>query len=208
MIALRLCLAALSALLLASCTPTAVPAGPREFERWLAADATRTPAFARFEALLQSEGVAGVLEARELWLTDRLAPECVVEPFVMPPEALWPRIIPALRYIRDYVKPAVGELNVASGYRDEAFNACVQGASRSAHREYYALDLIPRDGHVTRARLIEALCPLHAREGERFSIGMGIYRARRFHIDARGFRGWGGDFRRATFPCDNPEERA
>ena len=195
-------LAALLVLMLASCTPKAVPAGAHEFERWLAAEAARVPAFARFEALLAREGVAGVVETRELWLTDRLAPECVVEPFVMPPEEIWPRIVPALRYIRDYVKPAVGAVSVASGYRDEAFNACVQGASRSAHREYYALDLVPHDVRMTRERLVAVLCPIHAREGPRFSIGMGVYRARRFHIDASGFRGWGEDFRRATFPCD------
>jgi hypothetical protein len=197
----RMLVAFVTALALASCTPTAVPAGPREFEQWLAADAARPEAFARFEALLQREGVAGVLEGRELWLTDRLAPKCVVEPFVMPPEVWWPRIVPALRYIRDYVEPAVGDVTVASGYRDEAFNACVRGATRSAHREYYALDLAPRDTRITREELIETLCPIHARDGARFDIGMGIYRARRFHIDAHGYRGWGEDFHRATFPC-------
>jgi hypothetical protein len=188
-------------LILAACTPGSVPAGPREFERWLAAVPERAPAFARFEAMLQREGVAGVLESRELWLTDRLAPECVVEPFTMPPEALWPRILPALRFIRDHVEPAVGEVAVASGFRDEAFNACVGGASRSAHRGYYALDVLPLDRAVSRERLIETLCPIHAREGRRLNIGLGIYNARRFHVDAHGYRGWGHDHRGATFPC-------
>jgi hypothetical protein len=187
--------------LLAACAVQSAPAGPRAFERWLAADASRAPAFARFEALLEREGVSGVVTNRELWLTDRLAPECVVEPFVLPPEELWSRIVPTLRYIRDFVKPAVGELRVASAYRDDAFNACVQGASRSAHREYLALDLVPKDARVTRERLIALLCPIHAREGPRRNIGMGIYRARRFHIDARGYRGWGEDHRGTSFPC-------
>ncbi len=89
------------ALLLSSCTQT-VPSGPREFERWLAADSSRAPAFARFEAFLAREGVADVVEARELWMADRMRPECVVEPFVMPPEETWLHIVPALRYIRDH----------------------------------------------------------------------------------------------------------
>jgi uncharacterized protein YcbK (DUF882 family) len=93
---------------------------------------------------------------------------------------------------------------VASGYRDPAFNECVGGATQSAHRGFHALDLVPTDAAVTRERFIEILCPIHAREGPRLDIGMGIYRARRFHIDATGYRGWGEDFRRATFPCDDP----
>lgn len=188
------------ALLLSACTQI-VPSGPREFERWLAADASRAPAFERFEALLAREGVDGVVETRELWLADRMRPECVVEPFVMPPEEMWPHIMPALRYIRDHVTPAIGAVTVASGYRDPDFNACVNGASRSAHRSFYALDLFARDPLVTRERLIGALCPIHAAEGRRLNVGMGIYRARRFHIDAHGYRGWGEDFRAATFPC-------
>ncbi|MBX9747746.1 MAG: DUF4880 domain-containing protein [Hyphomonadaceae bacterium] len=188
------------ALLLSACTAS-VPSGRAEFERWLAADPDRPAVFARFEALLTREGVAEVVPARELWLTDRMAPECVVEPFVMPPEELWPRIVPTLRYIRDHVVPAIGAVTVASGYRDPAFNTCVNGASQSAHRGFHALDLLPRDPLVTRERLIQTLCPIHAREGPRLRIGMGIYRARRFHIDASRFRGWGEDFSGATFPC-------
>jgi hypothetical protein len=192
----------LCAVMLASCVPQFVPAGPREFARWLAADAARGPAFERFEAMLAREGVADVVPALELWLSDRMARECVIEPFVMPPEELWSRIVPALRYIRDHVEPVIGDVTVASGYRDRVFNECVGGASQSAHRRFHALDLFPVDRTITRERLIEVLCPIHAREGARLNIGMGIYRARRFHIDATRYRGWGEDFRRATFPCD------
>lgn len=188
-------------LLVAACAPQAVPAGPSEFEQWLSADASRAPAFARFEAMLNREGVADVVLARELWLTDRLAPECVMEPFTMPPEEMWPHIVATLRFVRDHVEPVIGEVTVASGYRDPSFNECVRGASRSTHRGFHALDLVPRDPLVTRDRLIAALCPLHAREGARFDIGMGIYSARRFHIDATRYRRWGADFRAASSPC-------
>lgn len=93
---------------------------------------------------------------------------------------------------------AIGDVTVASSYRDEALNTCVHGASQSAHRNYYALDLVPVDAGITRQELIETLCPIHAHEGRRLDIGLGIYRAQRFHIDARG---WGEDFQGATFPC-------
>lgn len=189
------------ALLIASCSLAPASEPQDEFEAWLVASPARAQEFQRFEAMLERDGVSGVVPNRELWLTDRLNPECVVEPYTMPPEEFWPRIVPALRYIRDYVKPAVGDVSVASAYRDEAFNACVRGATRSAHRGFYALDLVPRDAGMTRERLIEILCPIHAQDGARFSIGMGIYSARRFHIDAHGYRGWGEDFHAATFPC-------
>jgi hypothetical protein len=189
------------ALLTASCTPGAPPTGEAAFRRWLAADPARAPAFAKFEAMLAREDVANVVPSRELWLTDRLAPECVVDPFVMPPEELWANIVPALRFIRDHVKPAIGEVTVASGYRDEQFNKCVGGAPRSAHRGFHALDLLPVDRAIGRQELIAALCPIHARQGRTDHIGMGIYLARRFHIDGLRYRGWGEDFHAKTFPC-------
>ena len=186
--------------LLVNCS-SAPPDPQTAFETWLAAQPDRAARFERFEAMLRREGVADVVPNRELWLTDRKDPECVIEPYTMPPEELWPRIVPALRFIRDYVKPAIGDVAVASSYRDDALNTCVHGASQSAHRNFYALDLVPVDDAVSREQLIGALCPIHAREGRRFGIGLGIYRARRFHIDARGYRGWGEDFHGATFPC-------
>ncbi|MEQ1810674.1 MAG: D-Ala-D-Ala carboxypeptidase family metallohydrolase [Terricaulis sp.] len=187
--------------LLVGCTMAPPPTPQEEFQAWLAAAPDRAAQFARFEVMLTREGVAGVVASRELWLTDRLRAECVIEPYSMPPEELWRGIVPALRFVRDYVKPALGELRVASSYRDDVLNACVHGASQSVHRNYYALDLVPVDDAISRERLIETLCPIHARDGRRLGIGLGIYRARRFHIDARGFRGWGEDFHSATFPC-------
>ena len=188
--------------LLAGCTSAPAPNSADEFQIWLDASPQRVTSFARFEAMLTREGVADVIPSRELWLTDRLNLECVVEPYTIPPEQYWPRIVPALRFIRDYVEPAVGDVTVASSYRDEAFNDCVGGALQSAHRGFYALDLVPLDASVTRVQLIDRLCAIHTLDGQRFDVGLGIYQGRRFHIDAHGYRGWGADFRRATFPCD------
>jgi Peptidase M15 len=197
----RIVVAVALAMLVASCTPATPPTSEAAFQQWLAADVARAPAFRRFEAMLVRESVDDVVPSRNLWLTDRLAPECVVEPFAIPPEEEWPNVVPALRFIRDHVKPAIGEVTVASGYRDPEFNKCVGGAPRSAHRGFYALDLLPAHRAIGRKELIAILCPLHAREGRANHIGMGIYRARRFHIDALRYRGWGEDFHAATFPC-------
>jgi hypothetical protein len=88
-------------LFLASCSVARTPSPQEEFEDWLAAAPERTVSFQRFEALLQQEGVADVVPDRDLWLTDRKDAACVIEPYTMPLEQLWPRIVPALHYIRD-----------------------------------------------------------------------------------------------------------
>jgi uncharacterized protein YcbK (DUF882 family) len=171
------------------------------FERWLAADAARTESFARFEAVLQQEGVSGVVQSYQLWRVDQLRRECARAGFVAPPEQEWANIVATLRILRDQVVPAVGPLEVVSAYRDPEFNTCVQGASRSAHMSFHALDLVPADRTVTRDGLVAALCPIHAREGARLRMGLGIYAGRRFHVDATGYRGWGADYRWTSFPC-------
>lgn len=178
------------------------------FERWLAADAVRAESFARFEAGLQQEGVAGVVPTYELWRVDQLTEGCTKAGFLAPPEEDWANIVATLRILRDEVVPAVGPLEVVSGYRDGDFNACVRGASRSAHMSFHALDVVPVDRAVSRERLMAALCPIHARKGARLRMGLGIYDGRRFHVDATGYRGWGVDFRRTTFPCDAGEAPA
>lgn len=195
----RILAALMGAMLMACAGPP--PADADAFQDWMAAEPGRVEAFARFEAMLAEEGVAGVLPPHELWLVDQIRPECAREAFVQPPEDEWRNLVPALRFIRDHVKPAIGDVRVMSGYRDEAFNACIGGASRSAHRSFQALDMVPVDESVSRADLIAVLCPIHETEGRQAHIGLGIYSARRFHIDARGYRGWGHDHHAATFPC-------
>jgi hypothetical protein len=157
--------------------------------------------------MLRNEGVADVLPAYDLWMVDRLEARCIRAPFVEPPDEAWPHIVATLRFIRDYVEPALGDVRVVSAFRDEAFNTCVGGAPASAHRTFQAVDLVPVDPAITREQLIGALCALHAREGARFGVGLGIYTARRFHVDTRSYRGWGADHHAATFPCRTSEER-
>ena len=204
-----LCLGVAAALLLGACADWfAAPNSEAAFRRWLAADASRADSFARFEAALQQSGVAGVVPDYQLWRVDRVDPRCASGAFQTPPEAQWANIVATLRILRDEVAPALGSLEVVSAYRDAAFNACVGGAQRSAHLSFEALDLMPVDRAVTRERLIATLCPIHAREGAHLNMGLGIYDGRRFHVDARRFRGWGLDHHATTFPCVAPASTA
>src|SRR5262245_39903132 len=133
----RALLVVLCAAAIASCAKVDSRAS---FERWLAADAARAESFARFEAALQQEDVADVVPTYELWRVDQLSEECAEGGFLAPPERDWANIFATLRILRDEVVPAVGPVEVVSGYRDQDFNACVHGASRSAHMSFHALD--------------------------------------------------------------------
>jgi len=188
------------ALAMALAFPCAAQA-QQTFPDWLAEAPGRAESFARFKALLDGEGVSGVVADEQLWMVDQLNARCATAAFAAPPAAQWPAMIATLRLLRDQVVPAVGAVRVVSAWRSEAFNTCLGGAARSAHRDFLALDLVPLDPAITRAALIEKLCAVHRTEGRAARFGLGIYSGRRFHIDTRGFRGWGGDHRAASFPC-------
>jgi len=158
-------------------------------------------AVAALERFLVAEGVDGVVETWELvrpasdWHACRGAPAVEV-----PPQDLWPNIVPTLAFVRDHVKPAIGDVEVVSAFRNAHLNACVGGAPRSAHRLYYALDLAPRDP-VTREALIARICALQEAHGAAYNLGLGFYAETRFHIDSLKLRRWGPGNTSATSPC-------
>ncbi|MEL1251400.1 FecR/PupR family sigma factor regulator [Aurantiacibacter gilvus] len=179
------------------------------FERWLAADAEHGQAFGRFETFLQSQGVSGVVPDWQLLRIDtNLAARCDQPSFAVPPEGLWPRIVPALRLVRDRVEPLVGEVEVLSAFRPTAINTCVGGASGSKHMAFAALDLATVDRQHD-AAFFTSLCAMQARAGPASRMGLGAYfdpadpdRAHgRFHIDGEGFRNWGFDYTSRSSPC-------
>ena len=202
---MRIIVLSLAALLLAGLA--AVKAGvPRvggrdrdHFETWVAEAPGRAARVAAFEAFLRHERVAGVLPTHQVLRTDERHWRCGAA-FDLPPQAEWPRIAPTLRLLRDEVKPAVGEVEVVSGYRRPAMNRCVGGARASKHLHFGALDLRPAAA-MPKARLERRLCAVHARVGATRRMGLGLYPVNRFHVDAAGFRTWGWDYTGRTSPC-------
>jgi hypothetical protein len=153
------------------------------------------------DAYLQSEGVGDVLPLADILRSDARWRRCEAgQPFAVPPRRLWSAMVPTLRYVRDHVVPAVGPVHIVSGYRDPIANVCFKGARASRHLRFAALDLMPV-WHLSREELIARLCPLHARTGARFRVGLGIYPVTRFHIDTAGHRRWGADYRAVSSPC-------
>ncbi len=171
------------------------------FDTWLNADPGRPAQFAAFDTFLKQRDVSGVVPTFQLWRTTTESGSCHADAFVVPDRADWPHLVATLRYLRDKVEPVTGPIEVVSAYRNEALNACAGGAPKSAHRQYYAVDLIPLDPALSRGPLIDKLCRLHAQTGAAATVGLGLYSGHRFHIDTHGFRTWGADGRGASSPC-------
>lgn len=160
------------------------------YHAWLDSEPGLRGEILSFEAWQEAAGVRGVIPTWQLVRTASMWRECNGPPFEVPPFRLWPGMTDTLRAIRDAVKPAVGEVEAVSGYRNPALNECARGASRSAHLDFFALDLVPR-ASIARGDLMRRLCAMHARVGQRHDIGLGFYAFTRFHIDTRSFRRWG-----------------
>lgn len=169
-----------------------VPEGQDEpdYTRWLDALPGRRAEVSSFEGWQQVMGVRGVLPTWQLIRTASMWRQCGGEPFQVPPFTLWPGMAKTLRFIRDHVRPAVGPVEAVSGYRNPTLNQCARGSDRSAHLDFFALDLIPTRP-TTRRQLFEEICPAHARFGPAAGVGLGFYSYTRFHIDTRSFRRWG-----------------
>jgi Peptidase M15 len=185
--------AALAALLTAA--PAAaqeipVGQGEAEYRAWLESSPGHRGQVLSFEAWQQAAGVGGTLPTYQLIRTASMWRECEGPPFEIPPFRLWPGMANTLKFIRDQVRPAVGPVEAVSGYRNPALNGCARGSERSAHLDFFALDLIPLQA-MTRRQLFERLCPMHARAGPAAGAGLGFYSFTRFHIDTRSFRRWG-----------------
>jgi len=161
-----------------------------EYDAWLASSPDVRGQVLSFESWQQAAGVRNVIPTWQLVRTASMWRECNGPRFEVPPFRLWPGMVDTLRFIRDHVKAAVGEVEAVSGYRNPALNACARGSERSAHLDFFALDLIPKQP-LTRRQLFERLCPMHSREGRAANAGLGFYSFTRFHIDTRSFRRYG-----------------
>ncbi|MEN3972325.1 hypothetical protein WJS89_06560 [Sphingomicrobium sp. XHP0235] len=162
------------------------------FRAWIAADPTNRARFDAYAGYLRESGVADVVPAWQLTRTASDWNKCGQPAFEIPPAALWPGIVDTLRYTREAVKPAVGEIEVLSAYRNPYLNSCADGSARSVHRSNSALDMVPRYP-LQRGDLMNRLCTMHARYGGQYDAGFGFYSGIRFHVDSWKYRIWGVD---------------
>lgn len=171
-----------------------------DYLAWLARDPAARAQVLGFKQFLAHDGLDEVLPTWQILRTASMWRECNGPRFEVAPIAEWPHITRTLRFIRNHVVPVVGEVQAMSGFRNEALNQCSGGAKESAHRHYYALDLVPLRP-IGREGLIRSICAIHNFRGREYDIGLGFYTGVRFHVDSKGYRRWGADGKGATSPC-------
>lgn len=166
---------------------------------WRAANPEWRPQIERFEAYLAGQGLSGRFPTWQLLRTASDWKGCGA-PFTVPPEEVWANAAQTLRLIDERVRPAMPGLEIMSGYRPGWLNVCAGGAEKSAHREFFAFDMVPADG-LDRDGLMRRICPVFASEGAARRMGLGFYSGVRFHVDTSSFRTW-ASFNRVPYrPC-------
>jgi hypothetical protein len=172
-----------------------------DYYAWLARAPENRARVLAFRDHLAAQGLEDVVPIWQLIRTSSSWRQCAADRFEVAPRDKWDHIVTTLRFVRDEVVPALGEVEALSGYRNESLNRCSAGAPASAHRLFFALDLTPLAPNVTRVGMIRSICAAHARDGRTYNTGLGFYSGMRFHVDSNGFRRWGADGRGATSPC-------
>ncbi len=188
-----------------------VTAGQDEpgYRSWYLAMPARAIQVKAFNDYLATYQVAGILPTWQLFRTATAWERCGGQPFEIPPTSEWPHIVQTLRYVHDYVVPAIGPVEAVSAYRNPLLNQCAGGAPESAHKHFSAIDLVPLRP-TTREDLMRTLCAMHSRRGPDYQVGLGFYAFLRFHVDTTKFRRWNMDPAVAAQcpPIVHPEDSA
>jgi hypothetical protein len=162
------------------------------YRSWYLAAPGRAGQVKAFNDYLAGAEVAGIVPTWQLLRTATSWQECGAQPFEVPPSDEWPHMVQTLRYIRDFVIPAVGPVEPVSVYRNPSLNACAGGAAESAHKLDSAIDLVPLRP-IDRLTLMRTLCGVHTGHGEPYNAGLGFYAYLRFHVDSTKYRRWNMD---------------
>ena len=162
------------------------------YRSWYLAAPWRAGQVKSFNDYLASAGVAGIFPTWQLLRTATSWKDCGQQPFEVPPSDEWPHMVQTLRYVRDYVIPAVGPVEPVSVYRNPVLNVCAGGAPESAHKLDSAVDLVPLKP-ITREALMKTLCGIHTEHGAAYNAGLGFYAYLRFHVDSTKYRRWNMD---------------
>lgn len=182
--------------------PRSAPGQEREdFAAWMERSPANRDAVIAFYTHLHQEGVEDVVPVWQLTRTSSSWRQCGADRFEVAPRDKWDNVVRTLKFVDRNVVPAVGRVQAVSGYRNERLNRCSRGAPASAHRHFYALDLVPANTSVSRGDLVRQVCAAHNRDGQSFNTGLGFYNGVRFHVDSNGFRRWGANGSSATSPC-------
>jgi hypothetical protein len=162
------------------------------YRSWYLAAPWRAAQVKAFNDYLDANQVGGVLPTWTLLRTATSWQDCGDQPFEVPPADEWPHMVQTLRYVRDYVVPAIGPVEAVSVYRNPHLNKCAGGAPESAHKLDSAIDMVPLTT-IDRITMMRRLCGVHTEHGAAYSAGLGFYAYLRFHVDSTKFRRWNMD---------------
>ncbi len=162
------------------------------YRSWYLAAPSHAAEVKAFNDYLVLAQVAGILPTWTLLRTATSWKDCGAQPFEVPPTSEWPHMVQTLRYVRDYVIPAVGPVEAVSVYRNPDLNKCAGGAPESAHKEDSAIDMVPLRP-IDRVTLMRTVCGVHTEHGAAYNAGLGFYAYLRFHVDSTKFRRWNMD---------------
>ena len=162
------------------------------YKSWYLAAPWRAAQVKAFNDYLEANRVGGILPTWQLLRTATSWEECGGQPFEVPPSNEWPHMVETLRYVHDYVIPAVGPVEAVSVYRNPQLNQCAGGAPESAHKLDSAIDMVPLRP-IDRVTLMRKLCGDHSQHGATYNAGLGFYAYLRFHVDSTKFRRWNMD---------------
>jgi len=162
------------------------------YRSWYLAAPPRAAQVKAFNDYLLGAEVSGIVPTWQLLRTATSWKDCGQQPFEVPPPDEWPHMVQTLRYIRDYVIPAVGPVEPVSVYRNPALNVCAGGAPESAHKLDSAVDMVPLRP-TDRLTLMRTLCGIHSEHGAPYNAGLGFYAYLRFHVDSTKYRRWNMD---------------
>jgi hypothetical protein len=172
-----------------------------DYHAWLAQAPENRQDVNAFRSFLADRQVDGVIPVWQLIRTSSSWRQCNAQRFEVAPDRQWENIVGTLAFVKNEVRPAIGEVEALSVFRNAQLNGCSNGAPQSAHRMLFAVDLTPV-GDMDRSVMISRLCSAHAQRGVQYSAGLGFYSGARFHVDSSGFRKWGADGRGASSPCN------
>jgi len=144
-----------------------------------------------FEGFLETHHCHSIVPAQHLWRQGTDWKKVNQPQHAMPPKEMWGNIVPLLHFINEEIIPLIGEVEVVSGFRTPAFNHLAAGAKRSRHLYFQAVDIIPKQAY-SREELHSLLLQLWKQKGQKYKLGLGLYKGVRFHIDSFGYRKWGG----------------
>jgi hypothetical protein len=172
-----------------------------DYLAWLAQSPENREQVRSFRSFIADQGVDDVVPTWQLVRTSSSWRECGASRFEVAPAAQWNNIVQTLSFVKNEVQPAIGDVEALSGFRNKHLNQCSNGKPQSAHRMFFAMDLVPAV-EIERGQMIARLCSAHSRRGADYRTGLGFYTGSRFHVDSSGYRKWGSDGRGATSPCN------